>query len=142
MNIRKPYAKRERFSIDFLEPSMTQQHMKTECDVNHIVAKWNKTGLLEHVRDSEGSYGDFNSVDYKTACDLVLRAEESFSSLPSSIRARFENSPALFMDFMHDPDNRDEIISMGLTKPEVVSNSVVKNKIEKESVEDTQSSDS
>jgi phage internal scaffolding protein len=37
-----------------------------------------------------------------------------FNDLPSSIRSRFGNDPAAFLDFVNDEGNADEMIKLGL----------------------------
>ena len=95
--------------------SMTQQHMKAECDINNIMRIWQKTGVIDHVNTHAGNYGDFlSAVDYQSACNAVIAADEAFSSLPSSLRKRFDNSPAVFLEFVQNPDNLDEMYDLGL----------------------------
>jgi len=94
---------------------MTQQNMAAETDINNIMAKYQKTGVLTHVSKYVGQYGDFSGVpDYKTGLEMVMAAEEMFMSLPAKIRDRFGNDPAKFIDFATNEDNIDELRSMGL----------------------------
>ena len=70
--------------------NQTQQSMADECDINNIMRQYQETGMLAHVNTYEGEYGDFTDVvDYQTACNVVLMANEMFSTLPSTVRARF-----------------------------------------------------
>lgn len=92
----------------------TEQHHKRECDVNEIIAKYDKTGLITHVKNFEAKFGDMTGIDFKTAHDLVISAQNSFDALPSEIRNRFQNSPEHLLRFMEDPNNRDEAIKLGL----------------------------
>jgi len=39
-----------------------------------------------------------------------------FNDLPSSIRSRFGNDPAAFLDFVQDENNADEMVKLGLTE--------------------------
>jgi hypothetical protein len=39
-----------------------------------------------------------------------------FMSLPAKIRSRFQNDPGAFLDFVQNPENRDEMIELGLAK--------------------------
>ena len=95
----------------------TQQSMADECDINNIMRQYEQTGLIAHVNQYEGEYGDFTDVvDYRTACDVVLKANEMFETLPSSIRANFQNDPANFLRFVDDPANADELVKMGLAR--------------------------
>lgn len=96
--------------------SLTHQAHKRECDVNNIMAKFEKTGVLEHRNTYQGEYADFTNapMDYQESLNQVLEAEEMFSSLPSKIRARFGNSPAAFLDFVDNPESGPEMVKMGL----------------------------
>lgn len=109
---------KRRHSIDLSGPSRTHQSFKAECDINTIMAKYEKHALLEHVNAHNGQYGDFlNLPDFHTSQLLVLQARESFDSLPSSIRKRFHNDPGEFMSFAQDPSNEDEMRKLGLLPP-------------------------
>lgn len=92
----------------------TEQGHKKQCDVNGIVRKYDRDGLILHVSKFEAKYGDMTGLDFKSAHDKVLHAKESFESLPGEIRKRFRNDPSELLDFMSDPGNRDEAIKLGL----------------------------
>lgn len=95
--------------------SRAKQSFRDECDVNNILKKWEKTGLVSHVNPGSPQYGDFsNVVDYQSALDTVQRADDAFMSLPSSVRDKFNNSPQAFFDFVHDEKNIPELIRLGL----------------------------
>lgn len=97
------------------EPSLTRQSFNDECNINNIMAKFKKTGIIEHAKEHQGQYGDFTEVtDYHTALNHVLQAQDSFMSLPAQLRARFGNDPGEFLQFTDDPDNIDEMREMGL----------------------------
>lgn len=97
------------------EPSLTEQHHKDSCDVNKIVARFMKTGLMTNVRKEQPMYGDFTNItDYHTARLRIQEAEESFMTLPAQLRARFENDPGKLIDFLSDSNNRSEAVGLGL----------------------------
>lgn len=113
--VRKPYERvRVAYSSD--EPSATHQSFKDECDINSIMAKWQKTGVVEHRNQFEGQYADFTNTpgDFHEAQNQILHAQEMFMTLPSSIRSRFHNDPGSFLDFTSDPKNLPEMVKMGL----------------------------
>lgn len=60
-------------------------------------------------------------VDFRTAMEQVKQADEAFLRLPPVVRKRFDNDPALFLDFVDDPANENELRSLGLLRPKVVS---------------------
>ncbi len=118
VTIKSGYEPVEPVRIHFTEPSLAKQSMAKECDINNIMKKYDKTGLLDHVSKYEGRYEDLpGDIDFQTAQNTVIAANQAFDSLPSKIRNRFENNPGLFLDFVQDPGNKDECISMGLMKP-------------------------
>ena len=95
--------------------SMTQQQFKAECDVNNILAKYKRTGMLTHIQKHQGNFGDFSSIeDYQTSLGKLMQAQQSFESLPSELRARFENDPAKLIDFLSDERNNAEAVKLGL----------------------------
>ena len=96
----------------------TEQSHKKECDVNEIIKKYDRTGLINHVAKFEAKFGDLRGVDFKNAMDLVTRSQAMFDGLPSEIRSRFNNSPQFLLQFMEDPKNRPEAIELGLISPE------------------------
>lgn len=92
----------------------TEQNHRKECDINEIIRKYDKNGLITHIQRFEARFGDLSGVDFKTAMDTVTAASESFNKLPSSIRKRFSNNPEELLRFMEDPGNREEGIRLGL----------------------------
>lgn len=119
----------------FCGDSMTEQHHKDSCDINFILRKYQSSGILTHYNEFEGNYGDFTDVlDYHESMNKVIAADSMFKSLPSSVRFRFNNDPALFLDFVHNPDNVEELRKMGLTKSSVVSESVPTGSVNNEAI--------
>lgn len=120
-------------------PSRTKQSFKDECDINRIIEKYqtienyNAVLALRGAAGRKPQFGDFSVVpDYVQAQNTIAQANEMFAALPSNIRDRFMNNPALFLDFMSNPDNKDEAIRLGLCSADPV---VVK--ADKEVLEDS-----
>lgn len=90
------------------------QSFKDECDINNIMAKFQRTGALEWVQKYEGQYGDVTGISFDKAMETVLKAQEMFDDLPSSVRDRFMNSPSAFLEFLGDESNRAEAEKLGL----------------------------
>ncbi|WNK15022.1 MAG: internal scaffolding protein [Microvirus sp.] len=104
------------------EEDRTKQSFRDECDINRIMARYAKSGVLPDLIRGNPQYGDFSSVaDYQSALNIVVLAEEQFASLDGQVRARFGNDPACFLSFCSDPANRSELARMGLLKPELVN---------------------
>lgn len=97
-----------------MDESLTVQSEAEDADINVIVKRFGLTGQLP--RDVRmPTYGDFNGVsDYREALDAVRAADASFMALPASVRSRFGNDAAAFVDFCSNADNLDELRAMGL----------------------------
>jgi hypothetical protein len=105
--------KRIRVSQKFDPQSgLTQQALANSCDINQIMARARRTGMIPMPR--AGSYG-VSAPTYVEAMRTVADAESHFASLPSRIRDRFSNSPARFLDFVNDLKNRAEMVELGLS---------------------------
>lgn len=111
---RNAYSGQRRSQITFPENGRTKQSFKAECDINTIMARYQKTGLLDHVRQVQGQYLDVTGADFAEAQNLVAGAKSMFHALPSHIRTKFENSPEVFFKFMENPANAQEAIELGL----------------------------
>lgn len=130
LKIRKPYDASVRTPTSFPKETRTKQSFQAECDINNIMAKYAKTGVLEHTRNVQGAYGDFSDVpDFQEARNRLIAAEEAFMALPAAIRKRFDNDPEQFVAFLSDDANRDEAVKLGLVqKPEEPSGSDIEAK--------------
>jgi len=96
----------------------TKQADAKDCDLNVIMSRYEKTGLLPQMILDNPQYGDFSEApQFQEALNIVMKAEEQFLALDAKTRMRFNNSPAEFLAFVTNEDNRDEIIDMGLAKP-------------------------
>lgn len=93
--------------------SLTRQEFKSECDINKILAKYQRTGALTHFSKFQGSYGDFSSCDYQEAQNLILRAQKMFAELPSKVRDLVK-TPEGFLNFVQDPANSEKMAELGL----------------------------
>lgn len=98
------------------EPSMTDVSQAVEADINVIVDRFLKRGIIPHIRNG-GQYLDTTTFpDLQAATNAVVEAQDLFLQLPSWLRERFANSPqALFsylekqgttlQDYLNNPEN-------------------------------------
>lgn len=91
----------------------TKQAFKDECDINRIMRKFQKTGILEHTRRHAPQYGEASTMDLLTAQTIIKDAERMYQELPSSVRKKF-SGPVDFLQFVENPENAEEIYKMGL----------------------------
>lgn len=96
------------------EDTIAQQQFAEESDINNIVKKFFKTGVLPDPK-VQPMYADISEI--KTFADhmnMVKVAEESFNALPSEIRDRFANDPTSLVEFVESPENVNECVRLGL----------------------------
>ena len=115
--IRSAYGEKQKVTLTTLDARVEQCH-KDECDINKIIAKYDRTGVLTHVNNFEARYEDLTGLDYQTMLNTVANANSMFEGLPSEIRNQFANDPAKFISFMDDENNNEQMYEMGLkTRP-------------------------
>ena len=121
MEFRTPYERVPSLGETFdgkLGKSRTQQNFKKECDINNIMAGYERTGLMSHVARFQGQYGDVTgAVDYHSAQNAVIQETEMFMTLPAAVRSKFANDPGAFLQFVEDPANEAEMRELGLLPP-------------------------
>lgn len=104
-------------TLTFPDAGRTKQSFKAECDVNVIMQRYQKTGILDFANKHEPQYGDCTGVEFQAGMNLVARAREMFEDLPAQVRSRFDNDPAQLLDFVQHAENREEAIKLGLVRP-------------------------
>lgn len=111
------YRKRpSRVRKTFTGNGRTKQAHKAECDINNIMARFQRTGVLDFQHKNEPRYGDVTGIDFQSCQLVVARANSMFADLPARLRDRFENDPAKFLSFVQNERNRPEAEQLGLLK--------------------------
>lgn len=99
-------------------PSLTREEFAPECDINTLMSRFEKTGVLTHINRSEPQYLDLSDVpDLQRSMEILSNAENAFMSLSAQIRAKFDNDPMKFVEFAQNPDNLDAMRGLGLAEP-------------------------
>lgn len=113
------YVEHEPVDIDFSgEESLTRQEFAEECDLNALMARYQRTGLMPQHPDAKPFYGDFADLpDYMEAQRILMEADSAFEALPAHVRREFDNDPARFVAFATDPDNLDKMREWGFAEP-------------------------
>jgi len=105
------------------DPSLTQQQFAEEADINTIVDRFMKSGVMP-TPSVMPQFADYEGVfDFQTAMNVVKAADENFMRLDSKVRARFNNSPQQFLEFFSNAENTDEAVRLGLALPRAVVDS-------------------
>lgn len=95
---------------------ITEQAHKRQTDINWILRDYAKTGLMKHVNKHQGKYDDVSVADFQEAMFKVKSAQAMFDQLPAQIRRRFGHDPAMFLEFVQNPSNIDEMAKLGILK--------------------------
>lgn len=109
------YSNHISVGLDFPEPGMTKQAHKDESDINQIMAKYQRTGILAHAKNYSGEYGFATSDSFHDSLNIIQKAQNMFDALPSAIRTKFQNDPSQFLNFVQDPENAQELYDLGLS---------------------------
>lgn len=115
------YPGRLAVDADIHGPSMTREEFAEECDVNAIMARYEKTGIWPMQPNGvEPVYYDFTVVpnDLQSAMVTLIDAEQAFMRLPAIVRKEFDNDPVRFVEFAQDRDNGQRMREWGLAEPE------------------------
>ncbi len=112
--LRSAYSKKSPVRLILTGHSRTKQSFKDETDINTIMARFQKTGMLEFVNKHEPQYGDVTALDFQSSMERVATSREMFAELPSKVRDRFENDPAKLLEFLDNPENKAEAVLLGL----------------------------
>ena len=84
------------------------------------MARYLKTGTVPMYMDRNMLDGDLHTMSFHEMQNAIADASSAFASLPATVRARFENDPAKFVDFASDPANLPELRELGMLSPEAV----------------------
>ena len=99
-------------------PSLTRQEFADECDINILMDKYEKTGIISHVNPRNPQYLDLSDVpDLQTAHQIIQTAASEFMALPAKVRREFDNDPMKFVEFGQNPDNIEKMREWGLAAP-------------------------
>ena len=93
---------------------LTKQSHRDETNINYIMAKYQRTGIIDFVSKHQPEYMSVTETDFQTAMNTVQSASEAFADLPSQLRKKFNNDPAEFLEFVHDPANLEEMYDLKL----------------------------
>lgn len=122
MNGPAKLPRKSKQALDFTGvESMTKQSMANGTKVDQILRQYqtrgvnsNDVGLFQrNVLAGEFGIAD-TTYDYQTQLNRIIEIKEKFGRLPSSIRDKFRNDPAVMLRYMADPANMAECVKMKL----------------------------
>lgn len=101
-------------ALECKDETRTQQQFKDECDINVILERFGVTGLLPQSVKVPLQEDFLEATTFQEALHVMMAAEDAFMQMPSDVRKRFDNDPALFVDWVSKPENLEEAGKMGL----------------------------
>lgn len=106
--------------LDGFGKSRTRQSEAAACDINNIMAKYEKTGVIPQDQ-REAFFSDVSEMaDYRTSLDQIRVADGYFMSLPAKVRSEFANDTATFLDALQDPESLDLLKELGIVEKDAV----------------------
>lgn len=112
------YKGKKKVTLECKDVSLADSSQQSATDINNIMRKYKKTGVITHITNAIPQFGDVSQIgDYQSCLERVKNAEQLFSELPARTRERFRNDPAQFLSFMDNEDNFEEAIKLGLAIP-------------------------
>lgn len=116
--IRSVFVVHEHKGHDFSEGGRTRQEFADECDINVLLARYEKTGVLNHYSQVEPVYMDLSSVpDLQESLVVMREAERAFMTLPAQVRREFDNDAVKFVEYAQNPENIDKMREWKLAPP-------------------------
>jgi len=115
---------RTRFDESLKQPVMcTEEEKRTksefadECDINKIMARYRRTGVLpiDVRKEAAARFGDFSQLpSFMEMQEKILAANDLFMALPASVRKQFGNDPHEFLAAAETKEGRELLQKLGL----------------------------
>ena len=135
---RTHYSPQVRVTFETEGVSLTEQQFAEESQILYKIRKYDSQGFFDSINRNPAQYTDFTQVrDLSDAIEQIEEARESFLSIPSDIRKKFNNSASEFFDFASKETNFPELVKLGLATGNVVEE--IKEKVSSVDVEEKES---
>lgn len=106
---------KERTQVFPVGDSRTKQEFTKDCDINLIVKKYEKSGILSHLNRGKPSYVDNgDSVSLHEAMDKVMEAEGGFANLPAAVRDAANGDPVQLLEMLESEEGARVLEDAGM----------------------------
>lgn len=92
--------------------SLTEQHHARACDINTIMARYVRDGVLTHMNDHAANYGDISELDFKESMDTIRAVEQEFADLPAYVRAHYQQDASKYLMAISTPEGVENLRSL------------------------------
>lgn len=104
---------RRRVQVKFpMKEKRTEQNHARSCDINTIMARYVKTGVIDHINKHSAKYGDVSGADFTAAQLLVAEQKTVFEELPAYAREHFDNDVATYLEALQTDEGLEELRSV------------------------------
>lgn len=119
--LRDVYVEHDPVDLLFPDDGMTRQEFRDECDINVLMASYERGGVISHINRAAPQYLDVSEVpDLQRSIAVMTAAETAFMTLPAKVRREFDNDPVSFVAFAQNSDNLPRLREWGLAAPAVI----------------------
>lgn len=120
--IRDVYVEHEPVDLVCPDDGMTRQEFKDECDINVLMATYERNGVMPPLNRGTPQFLDVSDVpDLPRAIAVIDAASAAFMTLPAKVRREFDQDAVKFMEFAMKPENIGQLREWGLAAPEKVA---------------------
>lgn len=112
------YVEHDPVGLDASHDGCTRQEFADECDINVLMERYERTGVINHYNAKPPAYLDVTEVpDLHSALAVMDEAQAAFMTLSAKVRREFDNDPLQFVEFASDPANLEQMREWGLAPP-------------------------
>ena len=95
--------------------TMTEQHHADVVKTQNIMKQFQTTGMATHLNNRPPIYEDLSEApDFYEAQKIIANAKSMFEEVPAQIRREFNHDPGQYLEFIQNPENKDQMEEMGL----------------------------
>lgn len=99
----------------FTGPSLTQKQFGKQANINTIMRNYQNTGIYGYVTRMSPNYQpEGSTVDRHQLQNTIAAAKSNWEKIPTDVRAKFNNNLQNALNFIENPENREESIKLGL----------------------------
>lgn len=111
----RPRNFRRRIRATTRGKTKTDQSQTATTDINKIMARYKKTGVVSSWNHKQPTYGDVSMVtDFREAVELAGDTWDHFMELDAEIRGAADNDPGIFLSMLTSPEGTQALVDAGL----------------------------
>lgn len=113
------FERNETVGVKFPIPSLTQQSEKDSTDINFIVKQYCECGVCPSCNVHQPLSEDMLAMSTQTFQEVMQQQAQlnnAFNELPANVRKKFDYNPLKMLEFVENPNNKEECVKLGLLK--------------------------